>query len=148
METASLSWELSFMDFAATDAFQIVSMAIQTNSIEWNRMRVRAAFKVEFVWKIHWQLCRQNASFSALQRAQTPMLIFFFWLSPPRKYYTREHCKSSRIKFLSFFFYISQNSMLYLSPGRGGDKKKGNIICLWNLYRRYRFRRDIVTLPD
>lgn len=78
------------MDFAATDAFQIVSMAIQTNSIEWNRMRVRAAFKVEFVWKIHWQLCRQNAALSPFAFA-TPMLIFFFFflsfsLSPPRKY--------------------------------------------------------------
>lgn len=52
----------SFMDFAATDAFQIVWMAIQTNSIGQNRMRVRAAFKMELVWKIHWQLCNEKAS--------------------------------------------------------------------------------------
>lgn len=80
------------MDFAATDAFQIVSMAIQTNSIEWNRMRVRAAFKVEFVWKIHWQLCRQNAALSPFAFA-TPMLIFFFF-------------------FLSFLFIIATKKIL------------------------------------
>lgn len=128
METASLSWELSFMDFAATDAFQIVSMAIQTNSIEWNRMRVRAAFKVEFVWKIHWQLCRQNAVLSPFAFA-TPMLIFFFFFFP----FHYRHQENTRILLFpssllvrnniakvielnSYLFYILQRSS-YLEKG-------------------------------
>lgn len=128
METASLSWELSFMDFAATDAFQIVSMAIQTNSIEWNRMRVRAAFKVEFVWKIHWQLCRQNAALSPFAFA-TPMLIFFFFFFP----FHYRHQENTRILLFpssllvgnniakvielnSYLFYILQRSS-YLEKG-------------------------------
>lgn len=125
------------MDFAATDAFQIVSMAIQTNSIEWNRMRVRAAFKVEFVWKIHWQLCRQNAALSPFAFA-TPMLIFFlFFFFFPFHYRHQENTRillfpssllvgnniAKVIELNSYLFYILQN-LSYLEKGRD-EKKRG-----------------------
>lgn len=136
METASLSWELSFMDFAATDAFQIVSMAIQTNSIGWNRMRVRAAFKVEFVWKIHWQLCRRN-SFSAFQQRWNLNAHFSF------DYRHQENIRilssffffSSREYFLFFYIYIFFKLDVVPTSKEGDEKKKKEYnICLRNLY--------------